>query len=104
MSGAVGSDRRERDRDRDRDRDRIKSYQKWHTSFLGFFLSLLDHSRQHRDTMPVFVGQKHVPEYDPPPPPLTKEEQEASQAKVDYEAYNERQRVKFEIPPPRWKP
>ena len=49
--------------------------------------------------MPVFVGQNHVPEYDPPPPPLTKEEQE----KVDYEAYNERQRVKFEIPPPQWK-
>ena len=53
--------------------------------------------------MPVFVGQNHVPEYDPPPPPLTKEEQEASQEKVDYEAYNERQRLKFEIPPPRWK-
>jgi hypothetical protein len=49
--------------------------------------------------MPVFVGQNHVPEYDPPPPPLTKEEQE----KVDYEAYNERQRLKFEIPPPQWK-
>ena len=49
--------------------------------------------------MPVFVGQNHVPEYDPPPPPLTKEEQE----KVDYEAYNERQRVKFEIQPPQWK-
>ena len=28
-------------------------------------MSLLDHSRQHRDTMPVFVGQNHVPEYDP---------------------------------------
>ena len=53
--------------------------------------------------MPVFVGQNHVSEYDPPPPPLTKEEQEASQAKVDYEAYNERQRLKFEIPPPQWK-
>jgi len=49
--------------------------------------------------MPVFVGQNHVPEYDPPPPPLTKEEQE----KVDYEAYNEQQRVKFEIPSPQWK-
>ena len=96
MSGAVGSDRR----------DRVKSYQivsKVAHVFLEFFLSLLDLSRQHRDTMPVFVGQKHVPEYDPPPPPLTKEEQEASQAKVDNEAYNERQRVKFEIPPPRWK-
>ena len=34
--------------------------------FRNFFLSLLDHSRQHRDTMPVFVGQNHVPEYDPP--------------------------------------
>jgi hypothetical protein len=49
--------------------------------------------------MPVFVGQNHVPEYDPPPPPLTKEEQE----KVNYEAYNEQRRVKFEIPPPQWK-
>ena len=36
MSGAVGSDRR--DRDRDRDRDRIKSYQKWHTSFLQVYI------------------------------------------------------------------
>ena len=53
--------------------------------------------------MPVFVGQNHVAEYDPPPPPLTKEEQEALQEKVDYEAYNERQRLKFEIPPPQWK-
>ena len=100
MSGAVGSERRERDR------DRVKSYQivsKVAHAVFETFLSLLDHSRQHRDTMPVFVGQKHVLEYDPPPPPLTKEEQEASQEKVDYEAYNERQRLKFEIPPPQWK-
>ena len=48
------------------------------------------------DTMPVFVGQNHVPEYDPPP---TTEEQ----ARVDYEAYNERQKVKYEISPPQWK-
>ena len=96
MSGAVGSERRERDR------DRVKSYQivsKVAHAVFETFLSLLDHSRQHRDTMPVFVGQKHVLEYDPPPPPLTKEEQE----KVDYEAYNEQQRVKFEIPSPQWK-
>ena len=38
VSGAVGSDRRERDRDRDRDRDRIKSYQKWHTPVFGLGL------------------------------------------------------------------
>ena len=43
VSGAVGSDR-----------DRIKSYQivsKVAHVFLGFFLSLLDHSRQHRHTV-----------------------------------------------------
>lgn len=50
-------------------------------------------------TMPVFVGQTQIPEYDPPPAPPSAEEQ----TKAECDAYEERQRLKLEIPPPQWK-